>query len=72
MIALAAKQKGVPVYFLGNTLKIDKRPQITIEERSKSEVIDLRTLKGAEVKNPAFDLTPWSLIESVITQRGKY
>ena len=72
MIALAAKQKGVPVYFLGNTLKIDKRPQITIEERSRGEVIDLRTLKGADVKNPAFDLTPWTLIESVITERGKY
>lgn len=72
MIALAAKQKGVPVYFLGNTLKIDKRQKITIEERSRGEVIDLRTLKGAKIRNPAFDLTPWNLIDAVITERGKY
>ncbi|MCK4967428.1 MAG: translation initiation factor eIF-2B [Candidatus Aenigmarchaeota archaeon] len=72
MIALAAKQKGIPVYFLGNTLKIDKRQEITIEERAGCEVIDLRTLKGAKIKNPAFDLTPWNLITALITERGKY
>lgn len=71
-IALAAKKAGAPVYFLGNTLKIDRRETIMIEERPSKEVIDLRTLKGADIKNPAFDMTPWSLIEAVITERGKY
>ncbi len=71
-IALAANKAGTPVYFLGNTMKIDRRKTIMIEERPSKEVIDLRTLKGADIKNPAFDMTPWNLIEAVITERGKY
>ena len=72
MIALAAKKKGVPVYILGDTLKIDKRRSIKIEERPGNEVVDKRTLRGVDVKNPTFDMTPWNLIDAVITERGKY
>ncbi|VVB61252.1 Ribose 1,5-bisphosphate isomerase [uncultured archaeon] len=70
MIALCAKEHDVPVYFIADSLKIDRRDSIEIEMRPKEEVISPKELKGAKVLNPAFDCTPWKLVSGVITERG--
>ncbi len=76
LYAIAAKEHGKPFYIAGNTMKLDKRKKFRIEERSKKEVLDeLITpskLKGIEIKNPAFDITPWKYITKVITEKGNY
>lgn len=70
-IAIVAKQHKVPYYVAGNTLKLDKRKIFEIEERPASEIYsDLKALKGVKVRNPAFDITPWSFITRIITEKG--
>ncbi len=68
LVAMAAKRYNKPFYVAANTLKLDKREKFIIEERSPSEVY--KSIKGAKIKNPAFDITPWSLVTSVITENG--
>jgi len=47
---------------------------IVIEERSPQEVTQLRGVaiapEGADARNPAFDITPASLITGIITEEG--
>jgi methylthioribose-1-phosphate isomerase len=48
--------------------------EIPIEERSPEEVSGrpgaASTPRGVEVMNPAFDVTPHSLIDAIITEHG--
>jgi methylthioribose-1-phosphate isomerase len=48
--------------------------EIPIEERSAEEVTHLRgkriTPKGIKAYNPAFDVTPHSLIHGIVTEKG--
>jgi len=70
-IALVAAAHKVPYFVLGSTLKLDRRKNFTIEERPPSEVYsELSALRGASVRNPAFDLTPWKYITRVVTEYG--
>jgi len=68
MMALTAYQHKKPIYFVGNTLKLDKRKKIIIEMRSEDEVY--RKIKGVEIENPAFDITPWKYVTRIITEKG--
>ncbi len=67
-LALFAKENGIPVYFVGETMKFDRRKKIIIEERSWKEITKKKL--GCEIKNPAFDITPWKYVDGVITEKG--
>jgi methylthioribose-1-phosphate isomerase len=77
-LAILAKYHDVPFYVAAPTSTLDRSlpsgEKIPIEERSAEEVTHLRgkriTPRGIEAYNPAFDVTPRSLIHGIITERG--
>lgn len=77
-LAILAKYHGVPFYVAAPTstldLSLSSGDDIPIEERAPEEVTHLRgkriTPKGIEAYNPAFDVTPHSLIHGIITEKG--
>lgn len=74
LLAFAAKHYGKPFYVVANVLKVDKRKDFTIEERSAAEVYrtisTARNLRGIKIRNPAFDITPWKYVTAVVTDEG--
>ena len=70
-LALAAKHFGVPFYVAAPMSTVDRRCKtgraIPIEQRAAGEIA---AAKGAEIFNPAFDVTPAALITAFITERG--
>jgi ribose 1,5-bisphosphate isomerase len=68
-LALVAREHKKPFYVVGNTLKLDKRKKLLIEERDPGEVY-VEHMKTLEVRNPAFDLTPWKFVKRVVTEKG--
>jgi ribose 1,5-bisphosphate isomerase len=68
-IAVVAKEHNKPFYVVGNTLKLDKRKKLIIEERSPHEIY-IEHMKTLEVKNPVFDITPWKFVSRVVTEKG--
>lgn len=77
-VALAAREHGIPFYVAAPTSTIDLSTpdggRIPIEERDAREVTHVRSIRlapeGARVRNPAFDVTPHTLIAGIITERG--
>jgi len=77
-LALAAKAAGVPFYFAAPTSTFDlatpEGDAIVIEERSADEVRSHAgryvAPSGVKVWNPAFDVTPHSLVTAWITDVG--
>lgn len=71
-LAILAKRHGIPFYVAAPRSTIDlSTPMgsaIPIEERDGAEV---DAAAGARVFNPAFDVTPASYIDGIITDRGK-
>ena len=77
MIALAAKESNVNTFVATETYKFSPETMICeaipIEQRSTDEVIgrsELQKLRGLDVKNPSFDVTPPEYIDLIITERG--
>jgi methylthioribose-1-phosphate isomerase len=80
MLALAAKDNGIPAYSVVPTSTIDLSLAhgglIPIEERAQDEVLNIQlagervTPKGAKARNPAFDVTPNRLITGIVTENG--
>ncbi len=75
--AVLAKRHEVPFYPAAPRSSFDltkTHEQVTIEERGAEEVVEIRgrriAPKGVPVANPAFDMTPPELVESIITERG--
>ncbi len=68
LLAMSAKQYKKPFYVAANTLKLDNRKKFAIEERPAEEVY--KNIKSVKIRNPAFDVTNWSLVTSVITENG--
>jgi methylthioribose-1-phosphate isomerase len=76
--ALAARAADVPFVVAGPTSTIDlgtpDGDAIEIEERGAEEVLQfggvLVAPSGTSVINPAFDVTPASLISALVTERG--
>ena len=70
-VAIAARHHGVPFYVLGPRSTLDvatpSGAEIEIEERAASEIA---VAAGASVWNPAFDVTPSSLVTALITDAG--
>lgn len=77
-LALVARAHGVPFYVVGPTTTIDLETptgdEIVIEERDSHEITHINgqsiAPRGAQVYNPAFDVTPAQYISAIITERG--
>jgi methylthioribose-1-phosphate isomerase len=77
-LALAASAAGIPFVVVGPTSTIDpdctSGAEIEIEERDADEVRFARgealTLPGTPCRNPAFDVTPATLVTALVTERG--
>ncbi|MFZ5909469.1 MAG: S-methyl-5-thioribose-1-phosphate isomerase [Chloroflexota bacterium] len=80
MLALAARDNGVPAYSVVPTSTIDLSLAhgglIPIEERDPEEVLGLQfkgepvVPKGARARNIAFDVTPNRFITAIVTENG--
>ncbi len=77
-LAVLAKHHKIPFYIVAPTSTFDTTTKtgdgIVIEERNSQEVTCFATVptapKGIKVFNPAFDVTPYQLITSIITEKG--
>ncbi len=80
MLSLAAHANNAPVYAVVPTSTIDLAlstgDRIPIEERDPSEVLDIQIRgervvpEGAKARNPAFDVTPHTLLTAIVTEKG--
>jgi len=78
-LAVLAKYHSIPLYVAAPSTTIDSKLSsdsgIQIEERSLDEVLKINgapiSLTGSAV-NPSFDITPSSLVTSVITEKGVF
>ena len=72
-LALLAREHGVPFYAVAPSSTIDAGcpdgDQVAIEERAPGEVTTFAP-PGTEAWNPAFDVTPASLVTALVTERG--
>ena len=80
-VAVLAKAHNIPFYVAAPHSTIDlatlSGDKIPIEQRNQNEVTTLHSgpsiaPAGVEVLNPAFDVTPASLITAIITERGVF
>jgi len=77
-LAVLAKESEVPFYVAAPTSTIDlslsSGGKIPIEERSPEEVTHIQGVpiapEGIRAANPAFDVTPHSYINAIITEKG--
>ncbi|MCL5019087.1 MAG: S-methyl-5-thioribose-1-phosphate isomerase [Patescibacteria group bacterium] len=77
-LAINARHHGVPFYvaapFTTFDLNLISGEQIPIEERNHSEISEFQGRKiapeGINYFNPAFDVTPHSLISGIVTEKG--
>jgi len=80
MLALAAHANSIPVYSVFPSTTVDlslpNGDLIPIEERNPAEVLDIQvnnqpaTPPGTQARNPAFDITPHSLLTALVTEKG--
>lgn len=80
-LAILASYYHIPFYILGPTSSIDPSAasgaDIPVEQRGEDEVTELYFRKriapeGVKVYNPAFDITPASLISGIVTEKGVF
>ncbi len=77
-VAVLAKENGVPFYVAAPISTLDLSlaagDEIPIEQRAAAEVTHVFGVpvapEGAEVENPAFDVTPHRYVSAIITERG--
>lgn len=80
-LAVSACHHGIPFYVAAPLTSIDlslfSGDEIVIEERSPKELLNSRgglgeqvAASGIAVWNPAFDVTPASLISGIVTEKG--
>jgi methylthioribose-1-phosphate isomerase len=79
-VAVLAKEHGLPFYVAAPWSSIDLAvadgSQIPIEERGAREVTHVGSNQvapdGANIRNPAFDVTPHKYITAIVTDRGVF
>lgn len=77
-VAVLAREHGIPFYVAAPISTIDLATPdgsgIPIEERPAREVTHVGSTRltpaGATIRNPAFDVTPGSLVTAIVTERG--
>lgn len=78
MVAVLAKQHGIPFYVAAPLSTVDMNcptgDEIPIEERDIREITHVKDIQlapeGIEVNNYAFDVTPNELVDAIITEKG--
>ncbi len=78
MVAVLAKQHGIPFYVAAPLSTVDMNcptgEQIPIEERDIREITHVRDIQlapeGIDVSNYAFDVTPNEFVTAIITEKG--
>lgn len=78
MVAVLAKQHGIPFYVAAPMSTVDMNcptgDDIPIEERDIREVTHVKEIQlapeGISVSNFAFDVTPNELVDAIITEKG--
>ena len=78
MVAVLAKQHGIPFYVAAPMSTVDfdcpTGEEIPIEERDVREVTHVQDIQlapeGIEVGNFAFDVTPNEIVDAIITEKG--
>lgn len=78
MVAVLAKENNIPFYVAAPVSTIDfsikTGDSIPIEERNPEEITHIKGIRiapeGISVMNPAFDVTPYKYITSIITEKG--
>ncbi len=80
-LAVLSHHYGIPFYVLGPSSTFDKYTptgnDIVIEQRSASEVTEMHYIhrmapENVKVYNPAFDVTPASLVTAYVTEKGVF
>jgi methylthioribose-1-phosphate isomerase len=77
-VAVLAKEHGIPFYVAAPLSTVDLNTadgsRIPIEERNEREVTHVGsnrlTPDGAQIRNPAYDVTPAQYVTAIITERG--
>jgi methylthioribose-1-phosphate isomerase len=77
-VAILAREHGIPFYVAAPLSTIDQKTpkgsEIPIEFRDTAEIEFFNNKRvvpeGAEIFNPAFDVTPAEYIAGIITERG--
>lgn len=77
-VSILADYYKIPVYIASPTPTIDMNcktgDDIPIEERDREEIIKINgeyiAPKDIRTYNPAFDVTPWELIDGIVTEKG--
>jgi len=79
MLAVCARERGVPVMVAAQTLKLHPDTltghTVEIEMRDETEVLaddDRERLGDPDVENPAFDVTPPRYVDAIVTERGQF
>ena len=71
-LAIMAHHFGIPFYIAAPLSTFDSKcltgNDIPIEQRDSTEVSSFWNRKGTSIYNPAFDITPFSLISGIITE----
>ena len=74
-VAILADSFNIPFYVVAPTSTIDMTVscglEIPIEQRNVCEVLP-DPIEGVDVLNPAFDVTPASLVTKIITEQGAF
>lgn len=68
LLAMATNEFNKPLYVCASTMKLDLRKKLVIEMRNPKEVY--KGLRGVDVLDPIFDVTPWKYVSGVITEKG--
>ncbi len=77
-LSVLAKEHKIPFFIAAPTssidFNIDNGEKIPIEERDKDEVLFIKNIRiaveGTKVYNPSFDVTPYTNISGIITEKG--
>ncbi|NIB99932.1 ribose 1,5-bisphosphate isomerase [Halobacterium sp. R2-5] len=79
ILAVAARERGVPVMVAAQTLKLHPDTltghTVEIEMRDESEVLsdeERADIGDVTVENPAFDVTPPRYVDAIVTERGQF
>jgi ribose 1,5-bisphosphate isomerase len=79
MLAVSARERGVPVMVAAQTLKLHPDTltghTVEIEMRDETEVLaddERAELGDVDVENPAFDVTPPRYVDAIVTERGQF
>jgi len=79
ILAVAARERGVPVMVAAQTLKLHPDTltghTVEIEMRDEAEVLsdaERADVGDVTVENPAFDVTPPRYVDAIVTERGQF